>query len=229
MMRNFLVLAGFGLTCFCLGPGPAFSAAVPFFNRPAFLAVLPTPTNYDFEPRSGFPIAPRSLAIFASGLVSVSTDSGDPVANISSFNSTFGQAIGGQAGGAVDNFQALRLSFTPPVFAVGFDDLDLTPDEVAVVTVSVSGGLPPQTFAVTDTDGDFNTAGFFGVISTDPITSIQVYSAEASTAPPGSKANLIDNVVLSPVPEPSTLIMAAIGLLALVTSQRFRCGGQRQW
>jgi hypothetical protein len=196
---------------------------VPFYDRAAFLSAVANPVNYNFDVSGGFPAAPASLANFAGGTVQLTTDAGDPAVQLSQYNSTFGQAIGGQVAGAVDNFQAIRMTFLTPVYAVGFDDLDLTPDGVGVITVSVFGGLPPQTCSVTDTDDNFNTSAFFGVISTDPINTIRVYSAEASTAPPGLRANLIDNVVLLGVPEPSSILLAALaagGLLGFVRVAR---------
>ena len=182
-----------------------------------FLAAVPGATNYDFEVGSGFPAAPASLASFAGGAVALSTDAGDAAAALQNFGSGFGQAIGGQNGGAIDNFAALRLTFTPPRFAVGFDDLDLTgdggsPSEVAIINVAYANAAPAETFSVTDGDGDFATAAFFGIVSADPIASIQVFSADALGGLPGGRANLIDNVVLR-VPEPASLALFQIGAL----------------
>lgn len=195
---------------------PVFAAAI-YSDRALFLAAVPGATNYDFEVGSGFPSAPGSLASFAGGVVTLNTDDGDAAASLSDYGSGFGQAIGGQVGGAVDNFAALRLTFSPPRFAVGFDDLDLTgvdgsPDEFAIINVTYANAAPAEQFSVSDGDGDFATAAFFGIVSADPIENIQVFSADAIGGLPGSRANLIDNVVLI-VPEPASIMLISGGLL----------------
>jgi hypothetical protein len=201
----------------------AWAGQTVFTSRATFLGAVPGSTTYDFETASGFPAAPASLSGFAGGQVQLSTDGGDAAAMLQSYGSGFGQAIGGQSGGAIDNFKALRLTFTTPRLAVGFDDLDLTPGETAVINVAFSNGAPAQQYSVTDADGDFSTAGFFGVLSTDPIASIQVFSAEAVIDPPGSRANLIDNVTLGQaVPEPGTLALVGIGVVGLLGPRRRR-------
>jgi hypothetical protein len=183
----------------------AFGASTTFTNRAAFIGAVVSPTTFDFEVASGFPEVPASLTSLAGREVLLSTDDGDAAAALHDFGFGFGQAIAGQSRGGVDAFKALRMTFTAPTFAVGFDDLDLTgsdgvPTEIAIINVAFSNGAPSEQFSVTDGDGDFGTAAFFGIISSDPIASIQVFSADAITDPPGGRANLIDNVILAQVP-----------------------------
>jgi Divergent InlB B-repeat domain len=182
----------------------AFGASTTFTNRAAFLGAVVSPTTFDFEVASGFPEAPASLTSLAGGEVLLSTDEDVTAATLHDFGFGFGQAIAGRSRGRVDAFKALRMTFTAPTFAVGFDDLDLTgsggvPTEIAIINVSFLNGAPSEQFSVTDGDGDFGTAAFFGIISSDPIDSIQVFSADAITDPPGGRANLIDNVILAQV------------------------------
>jgi hypothetical protein len=204
------------------------NAAVTYTDRATFLASVSGETNYDFEVGSGFPAAPASLTSFAGGSVLLSTDGGDPAAALQPFASgSFGQAIGGQAGGEVNNFKALRLTLAVPMFAMGFDDLDLTglggvPDELAIINVEYSNGAPAEQYSVTDGDADFATAAFFGIVSANPIASIQVFSADTLESPPGGRANLIDNVILV-VPEPATgmlLVGAAVATIGTFRRRR---------
>jgi hypothetical protein len=180
----------------------ALGASTTFTNRTEFLRAVSNPTNFDFEVTSGFPTAPASLASFAGGAVLLSTDNGDAAARLQSYRQGFGQAIGGQTGGGVNNFGGLRLTSTTPRFAVGFDDLDLTgsggvPSEFAIINVAYANGAPSERFSVTDADGNFGTAAFFGIITPNPIASLQVYSGNTPSDPPGGRANLIDNVILA--------------------------------
>jgi hypothetical protein len=206
------------LTAAMLASAPIANAAlITFSDRATFLGAVPGAVNYDFETSSGFQAAVAPLTSFAAGQVTTTTPGGAAAVDIQTFGFSFGQAIGGlSAAGGIDNFAPVLLTFTTPQSAVGFDDLDLTPDELAIIRVSFSDATPTQTFTVTDTDGDFSTAGFFGVVSMNPIASIEVFSAESPTEGPNSRANLIDNVVLAnPVPEPEAWLTASFGLAAL--------------
>jgi hypothetical protein len=66
---------------------------------------------------------------------------------------------------------------------------------------------------------NFVTAAFFGLISPDPIASIQVFAGESADALPGSHAMVIDNVIAAQAPEPSTCVSVTVRGLALLERQ----------
>ena len=210
MMRTLLIfmLATFFLTAIANAGQTIYS------DRAEFLANVSDATNYDFEEASGFPAADALITSFAGGFVETTTPGGSVAANIyeSTINNYgFGQSLGGaNSSGGVDNFLPVLLTF-PQLhviggsnlrYAVGFDDLDLTgngvnPTEYAIVTVTFVDGAPSQTYVVSDPDDDFTTAPFFGIISSNPIASIEVYSSNYPNGSGSARANYIDNFVLA--------------------------------
>jgi hypothetical protein len=116
----------------------------------------------------------------------------------------------------------LVLDFAPAVNAVGFD----------LLTLANPGPVSANVFGPGNVLGSFPLAlsaipTFFGVISTsDPI--FQITITETSAAAVGE---LIDNVAFGPVPEPTTVALAASGLLLLLgltarSCLRWRVGGR---
>jgi hypothetical protein len=199
------------------------SAFIEFSDSATFNATVPGVVLQDFEVVSGFPLAPAGLD-FIDATIDLSTPGGDSDVSLQDFGNGFGQAIGGRLGGGVENFLPVLISFSAPYYAVGFDDLDLTPDEFAIITVNFAAG-PSVTFSRFELDSDFSTAAFFGIWSTIPITSVEVYSADNIGDPPGSRANLIDNIVYSRaalIPEPATWITSATVLALLIARRRLR-------
>lgn len=201
------------------------SAFIEFTDSATFNATVSGVVLQDFEVVSGFPLAPAGLD-FIDATIDLSTPGGDSDVSLQDFGNGFGQAIGGRSGGAIDNFLPVLISFSAPYYAVGFDDLDLTstPAEFAIITVNFAAG-PPVTFNRFELDSDFSTAAFFGIWSTIPITSVEVYSADNIGDPPGSRANLMDNLVYSriaAVPEPATWVTSAAALALLIARRRLR-------
>jgi hypothetical protein len=197
----------------------ASAAQVTFTDRTTFLGSVTGAANFDFEIPSGFPAAVAPLSSFAAGEVITTTTGGAAAVDIQQFGNGFGQAIGGRgAGGDLNNFLPVLMTFSSPKFAVGFDDLDLTgsgtaPTEFAIIHVSFSDGTPTQTYTVSETDANFATAAFFGIVSSNPISSIEVFSADSPGGAPNTRANMLDNVVLAnPVPEPKTWLALILGL-----------------
>lgn len=214
------------LICFCLMlvalAAYSDAAVFEFFDRATFNATVPGVVTFDFETASGFPAAPAPLD-FIDASIDLSTSGGDSVVQVQDFGNGFGQAIGGSSGGNIDNFQPVVVTFGAPYYAVGFDDLDLTPfpSEYAIIDVAFSGGV--VRYLRTDPDADFATAPFFGVWSDEPIIGVRVWSGDTPDGAPGTRANLIDNFSVSrtaAVPEPATLSLLGAGLVLVVRRRR---------
>jgi len=203
---------------------PSYAAFIEYDDRAVFEAAVPGVVTFDFETARGFPAAPAALD-FIDPTIDLFTSGGDPTVSLSDFGNGFGQAIGGRVGGAVNNFEAVGVIFNAPYFAVGFEDLDLTPNEVAIINVVFASGS--STFFRVDPDNDFSTSPFFGVWSTEPIVGLRVWSGNNPTDLPGVRANLIDNLsvartaLVPDVPEPTTWLLLGGGL-ALVAFRRRR-------
>jgi hypothetical protein len=198
------------------------AAVTEFFNRATFNATVPGVNTFDFETGSGFPAANAPLDSI-NATINLGTLSGDTVVQVQNFGNGFGQAIGGSNGNAVDNFRAVVISLSAPYYAIGFDDLDLTDDEDAIIDVTFPSGT--VRYQRTDPDGSFATAPFFGVWSDEAISEVRVWSADTPDGLPGTRANLIDNLAISriSVPEPSTLLLSiAVLMTVLFAANRSR-------
>ena len=190
-----------------------------YTERASFLDNVTDPVAYDFETASGFPAAPAAITSFGGGQVQSGSVGG--AAFVSTFNAP-NQALTGGLNGVRDSFQAVHLVFAQPVYGVGFDDLDLTGQltEVAVITITRADNSTAT--GITANVEDEITPVFFGVTSPLGIVALDVYSADAPGLPPGSRANLIDNLVVArPIPEPAAGL-AAVGLTALTLRRRRR-------
>ena len=203
---------------------PSFGAFIEYNDRATFEAAVPGVVSFDFETASGFPAGPAALDLI-NATIDLSTSPGDSTVTVSDYGNGFGQAIGGRVDDDVNNFQAVVIAFSAPYFAVGFDDLDLTDDEFAIINVVFSSGS--VNFLRTNPGGDFTQAPFFGVWSDEAILGVRVWSGDNPTDLPGVRANLIDNLSVSriaseaDVPEPTTWLLCGTGL-ALVALRRRR-------
>lgn len=178
-----------------LGVTPASAQQTHYTDHATFSANVTNEVVFDFNNSS-----PGTITSFAGGRVLTTTTGGADAVYISNYGNGFGMAMGGaDISGGIDNFSPVKLTFptfhATPLFAVGFDVLDLMlGSEAAVINVEFSDGTAMRTFEVVDTDSDFTTAVWFGIVSTNPIASIEVYSRDGIFAP---RANLIDNISLS--------------------------------
>lgn len=192
------------------------AAIVSFTDRAAFLGAATGTSTFDFQ----VPTAPAAINEVGGGQVGLSTVGGANAVSLQVYGAT--QAIGGRTAlGELNNFLPLLLTFTVPVTAFGFDNLDLTggTTEFAIVTVNFADATPAQVF--TFSGGAPQEAVFFGLTSTSAIASVQIYSGDTAASAPGARGNLIDNLVIGTaapdppptgVPEPGAWVTALSGI-----------------
>src|SRR5262245_49063531 len=195
-MRVILTLA-LSLTTFLTAS--VYGAAVTTYSsRPAFLGAVAGADTWSFNgPEGNLVVILNSLG---TNIVGVSTQGGDVAGRIHD------NALCGSVGGAVDCFPPVVFTLLEPRNAFGFDNLDFTVDEEAVVNVAFANGDPSQQF-VFDLGGQAPlTPTFFGFTSDQSIASVSVYSRDPGTTGIGLRANVIDNVTVgNAVPETGTL------------------------
>jgi len=189
---------------------PAAANATTYSDRATFNTAVTGVVNNDLE---SLPVGPVSTVF---GVETIASGAGGD-AQISTYSSgTFGHALGG--GGAQGAFDSVVFDFTAPIFAFGFDDLDLTGanSEFANISITLQGGAT-SLFSVSETDSDFSTAAFFGFASGTAIQSVRIWSSDAAGGDVGTRANLVDNLAISRiaqgggVPEPSTWALVIVG------------------
>jgi hypothetical protein len=186
-----------------------FGASVTTYNsRAAFLGALASENTWDFNGPEGNPVI--ILNSLGTDIVGVSTQGGDAAGVIHD------NALCGSVSGAVDCFRPVAFALLQPRNAFGFDNLDLTEAEEAVVDIAFANGDPSQQFTIDLGGQPALTPIFFGVTADQSIASVSVYSRDPGTTVIGQRANVVDNVTVgTAVPEAGTLtlfIAASAGL-----------------
>lgn len=208
---------------------PASAGATTYLTRAAFNGAVSGVVNNDLN---GFASGPITTVF---GVETIQSGSFAAGGNISAFGNGFGQALGGLDSAGTNNFDSLLFTFTAPIYAFAFDNLDLTGStgEYANVVVTLVGGAV-ETFALSEIDSDFATAAFFGFSSATALQSVAVWSSTAPGGPVGSRANAIDNLAISriatgAVPEPGSWIMLVAGFGAAGAALRRGSARGRRW
>jgi hypothetical protein len=203
---------------------PGAASATVYADRTAFNTAVSGVVNSDLES------LPLGVTTTVFGVETISSGSFAGGGLISDYGNGFGHALSGASSGGGENaFDSLVFIFTAPIFAFAFDDLDLTASEFANIRVTLQGGAS-SLFSVSDTDGDFATAGFFGFSSATALQSVEVWSSNLAGGPVGERANLVDNLAISRsptggVPEPSSWALMIMGFgLAGAVMRRTRSG-----
>jgi hypothetical protein len=201
------------------------NAAATYVDRTAFNAAVSGVVNNDLE---SLPLGVTSTVF---GVETIASGTFPGGAQVVDYGEGFGQALGGA--GSAGNFDSLIFTFTAPIYAFAFDDLDLTGDasEFANIRVTYQGGSV-DLFNVTETDNDFTTAGFFGVSSTTALQSVEVWSSNTAGGPI-DRANLVDNLAISRiasggVPEPASWSLMILGFGLAGAVMRRRVAGARE-
>ena len=203
---------------------PGAANATVYADRTAFNTAVSGVVNNDLE---GLPLGVTTTVF---GVETISSGSFAGGGAVIDYGNGFGHALSGaDSAGGENAFDSLIFTFTAPIFAFAFDDLDLTPDEFANVRVTLQGGAT-SLFNVIDTDGDFTTAGFFGFSSATALQSVEVWSSNLAGGPIGERANVVDNLAISRiptggVPEPASWALMIMGFgLAGAVMRRSRRG-----
>ena len=158
------------------------AAVTTYSSRATFLGALAGEDTWDFNGPDGNPVI--ILNSLGTNIVGVSTQSGDAAGVIHE------NALCGAASGAVDCFLPVVFTLMQPRNAFGFDNLDFTVDEEAVVNIAFANGNPSQEF-VFDLGGEPTfTPIFFGFTSDQSIASVSVYSRDPGSLDIGQRPML---------------------------------------
>lgn len=179
-----------------------------YTTRATFENALSAPTTFDFNQPNG-PVSVLGTVL------GISTIGGNPNGEVD--NNT----LYGSDGGGINSFLPVQFTFLTPGFAFGYDNLDFTDNEEAVITFSFVSGGPSQQFTISLSGQPAFMPVFFGATSTDEIANVQIYSRTIGTDEVGLRANIIDNVTVGEVadvttPEPSSMMLMSGGLLLLL-------------
>jgi len=108
------------------------------------------------------------------------------------------------------SYPLLELSVVGSVAGIGFD--------FGSIGASANAFLGINSGLWVDTSGD---TGFLGLLSTDGMLVSSVYELGAQTSTFGASTAIVDNVVIAtstttPIPEPNTLLLFAIGFVGIL-------------
>ncbi len=209
------VLAGAGALAIATA-SPARAAVITYNSSAAFLAAVTSSDTWTFNGPNYNPVI--RLNSLGTDIVSVATQGGDAAGII------FDNALCGRTGSAVDCFKPVVFTILEPRNAFGFDNLDFTVDEEAVVVVNFAGGAPPFSKAFGLGGHPAFTPTFFGIISDDLLASVTVYSRTIGSTAIGQRANVIDNVIVgsTAVPEPTMLLLVGSAMASGLLRRRVR-------
>lgn len=203
--------------CLLFWPFSAQALTVTFTSRSSFENALSSFDTWNFNGPQGNAVI--HLNSSGTDIVDVSTQGGDSAGIIHD------NALCGRTGGQTDCFSPLVFTILQPRNAFGFDNLDLTATEEAVVNVAFVGLSPAQQFVFDLAGQAAFTPTFFGFTSDQLLASVTIYSRWRGTTGIGERANVIDNVTVgsaSTVPEPGTILFLGFGLLGLIGLNRRR-------
>ena len=203
---------------------PSAAAATTYSDRATFDAAVNGVVNDDLNAR------PNGAVTTLFGVETISSGSYAGGGYINTYGQGFGQTLGAADAGGSNNFDSLIFTFHAPIFAFGFDDVDLSGGtfEYANVIVTLADNSVHQ-YSFTDPDFDFTTAAFFGYSSDIALSSIEIWSSDNPGDAPGVRPNQIDNLAISRiptagggVPEPASWALMITGFGLAGTAMRRR-------
>jgi hypothetical protein len=206
------------IVCFATTVWVAHAAADIFETRQAWQAAIAGQgilRSYDFEPPSGFPVAPAPISSFDAGHILFSSESQPATLQLYPPASS-NQALTGHTDIAGLSATPFSIEFDPPIVAVGFDLLDLLPPgtEVASISVTGPGRGPTILYSVADDDALASTPRFFGLAGGPAIQTLDIFAENPACAGPLPcfTPNAIDVLAIVLVPEPAatTLVLASL-------------------
>jgi hypothetical protein len=210
---------------------PAQGAVTHYTDRAQFEAAAGGVRRFDFE-TSGFPPAPTSISSFDDGRISVlSTLDHTGVwvpATLQVYPPTASNQVltGARASPGLSN-QSLRFGLNTPTHALGFDLYVGIADANEEVYVSLNGnvGSPGTPYVFRDRDGDISTPVFFGVLSDEPIRTVDIVAINPLVGAPFPvfMPHGVDNFTVATVPEPGGLVSGAlVGTVGLLIVRQRR-------
>jgi len=229
--RNRLLAVAMLLTGLMLRAAPAAAEVMVYpYDRAGFQSQLSEFTTYGFEAGEGFAIG--RIEEFANGLIrsyQLIHLPTRPSVRYPAFIKGHPYEPETQVLGSAQLVGPLPvphspfvLEFTGPVYAVGFDMVNLSPVR-ADIAVHVADGPGALMFAFTDNDADFTTEAFWGIVSSSPIASMSITDVRSEIS---DSAETLDDLTISVVPEPAGVVVGVCTALSLGARRGRRSSGE---
>jgi len=186
----------------------AFGATVTFGSRAAFGAAFPNAAIENWDIYSDNLIIPDGFSL--DGIVYNASGPGDAVVTNSFFTSTPPNGLGSTPGEFFAGTQTMTFGFGAPVVAFGIDINTFAVANGAYQAVTNLGEVVPSVF---DPFPGLPTGQFIGFATTLAFTSITISS-------PASNVYTLDTLRFVVVPEPASLLLLGMGLVALARARR---------
>ncbi len=208
-----ILIAAMGLLIVILPSVPVMAAETLFTSRAAYETALGAFRVITFEPDQGFSVG--LLPSFDGGRIQTRSELGNHVgpASIIDYGDPNQVLVGTEEVGPQPNSN-VRLLFSEPQFAIGFDAIGAR--ETVVIDVTY---LDNSTSQHIFDGGDINPSPFFGLLSDIGFRDVFIMGANRGDPNnPGEQPNHIDNLTL--ISEPSTGALITVVCLTVLTLRR---------
>jgi hypothetical protein len=207
-----IVLIGIALV---VGAASSATADTVFTSRQEFEAALGAFRVITFEPDQGFANGP--IGVFDNGQIEARSDASGYLgpASVGALLSVPGLALTGRDDLGESTRTNVRLLFTVPQVAIGFDSFE---SPVTTWSLTYADGTTGEYIL----DGDELISGngtFMGLISERAISNVSLLGAiRDDPHNPGEQPHYIDNLTL--VPEPRSIVLVALTLVTMLAVGR---------